>query len=96
MFTNNQLTNHSPVNETKNTLNETHISHDNNYNEIDRLLEKEKLRNKSDAWNKIDKTVKTQKLHQFAERYGKDHGYPSKDIKLLKSKVSNLKWNTWI
>jgi len=85
MFTNNQLTNHSPVNETKNTLNETHISHDNNYNEIDRLLEKEKLRNKSDAWNKIDKTVKTQKLHQFAERYGKDHGYPSKDIKLLKA-----------
>jgi len=85
MFTNNQLTNLSPVNETKNTLNETHISHDNNYNEIDRLLEKEKLRNKSDAWNKIDKTVKTQKLHQFAERYGKDHGYPSKDIKLLKA-----------
>ena len=85
MFTNNQLTNHTHVNETKNTLNETHISHDNNYNEIDRLLEKEKLRNKSDAWNKIDKTVKTQKLHQFAERYGKDHGYPSKDIKLLKA-----------
>ena len=86
MFTNNQPTNQSPVDEIKNTLNETHISRDNNnYNEIDRLLENEKIRNKSDAWNKIDKTVKTQKLHQFAERYGKDHAYPSKDIKLLKA-----------
>ena len=58
---------------------------ENNYNEIDRLLEKEKQRNKSDNWNKIDKTVKIQKLHQFAERYGKEHGYPAKDIKLLKA-----------
>jgi len=65
---------------------ETIASRDqNNYNMVDRLLEKEKLNNKYENWNKLDKTVKTQKLHQFAERYGKEHGYPAKDIKLLKT-----------
>jgi hypothetical protein len=86
MFTNNQDANQPTENEIKNVVNETQVSRDETkYNEIDRLLEKEKLRNKCDNWNKIDKTVKVQKLHQFAERYGKDHGYPSKDIKLLKA-----------
>lgn len=51
---------------------------------IDQLLENENIKNKKDAWNKIDKTVKIQKLHEFAERYGKDHSLPVKDIKSLK------------
>jgi hypothetical protein len=51
---------------------------------IDKLLENEKIQNKKDAWNKIDKTVKIQKLHDFAERYGKEHSLPVKDIKGLK------------
>jgi hypothetical protein len=55
------------------------------FSALDTLLENEKLQNKKDAWNKIDKTVKTQKLHEFAERYGKDHGLPIKDIKGLKT-----------
>ena len=59
-------------------------NNENNYNALDRLLEKEKISNKLDNWNKIDKTVKTQKLHQFAERYGKEHNLPTKDIKALK------------
>jgi hypothetical protein len=85
MFTTKQDTNQPTENETTNVLNEPQLTRDETkYNEIDRLLENEKIRNKCDNWNKIDKTVKIQKLHQFAERYGKDHGYPSKDIKLLK------------
>ena len=85
MFTNNPDAIQPTENEVKNVLNEPQLTKDETkYNEIDRLLEKEKIRNKCDNWNKIDKTVKIQKLHQFAERYGKDHGYPSKDIKLLK------------
>ena len=56
-----------------------------NYNAIDKLLEKEKLQNKSENWNKLDKTIKIQKLHQFAEKYGKEHNFPVKDIKSLKS-----------
>jgi len=55
-----------------------------NFSTIDQMLENEKIQNKKDAWNKIDKTVKIQKLHDFAERYGKDHSLPVKDIKGLK------------
>lgn len=54
------------------------------YNAIDEILEKEKQKNKTDPWNKLDKTVKTQKLHAFAEKYGKEHGLPAKDVKSLK------------
>jgi ABC-type uncharacterized transport system involved in gliding motility auxiliary subunit len=53
-------------------------------NTIDKILEKEKQTNKTDAWNKLDKTGKIQKLHAFAEKYGKENGYPMKDIKALK------------
>jgi len=56
-----------------------------NYNIIDSLLEKEKLHNKSEAWNKLDKTIKIQKLHIFAEKYGKENNLPVKDIKSLKA-----------
>jgi hypothetical protein len=55
-----------------------------NYNTLDALLEKEKLHNKADAWNKLNKTVKLQKLHQFAEMYGQNNQLPVKDIKSLK------------
>jgi hypothetical protein len=52
---------------------------------VDQLLEMEKQHNKNEQWNKLDKTVKIQKLHQFAEKYGKDNNLPIKDIKSLKS-----------
>ena len=55
-----------------------------NYNTLDALLEKEKQQNKSDAWNKLNKTVKIQKLHQFAETYGQTNQLPIKEIKSLK------------
>jgi hypothetical protein len=54
------------------------------FSALDTLLENEKQQNKKDAWNKIDKTVKIQKLHEFAERYGREHTLPIKDIKGLK------------
>jgi hypothetical protein len=55
-----------------------------NYNTIDQILENEKQHNKTETWNKLDKTVKIQKLHAFAEKYGKDNSMPMKDIKMLK------------
>jgi len=54
------------------------------YNDIDQLLETEKQKNKADSWNKLDKTVKIQKLHIFSEKYGKDNTLPVKDVKALK------------
>ena len=53
--------------------------------DIDKILENEKQTNKSDNWNKLDKTMKIQKLHSFAEKYGKDNSLPIKTIKSLKT-----------
>lgn len=55
-----------------------------NLSAIDELLENEKQKNKCDSWNKLDKTIKTQKLHAFAEKYGKEHSYSARDVKNLK------------
>jgi hypothetical protein len=57
----------------------------NDLNALDTMLENEKQTNKQDTWTKLDKTVKTQKLHIFAEKYGKEHTLPVKDIKGLKT-----------
>ena len=62
----------------------TYSTNELNCKNIDAMLEKEKQSNKIDTWNKLDKTAKIQRLHAFAEKYGKDNGYPVKDIKLLK------------
>jgi hypothetical protein len=51
---------------------------------IDEMLEKEKQHNKTETWNKLDKTVKIQKLHIFSEKYGKDNNLSVKEIKTLK------------
>ena len=53
-------------------------------NAIDGILDRERNHNKTESWNKLDKTVKLQKLAAFAEKYGKDHGMPPKTIKQLK------------
>jgi hypothetical protein len=55
-----------------------------NFNKIDQLLEKEKQYNKTEQWTKLDKTIKIQKLHHYAEKYGKDNNLSIKDIKSLK------------
>jgi len=51
---------------------------------IDKILEKEKLHNKTETWNKLDKTQKIQKLHAYAEKYGKDNKLTHSDLKSLK------------
>jgi hypothetical protein len=56
-----------------------------NYNAIDALLEREKQNNKNENWNKLEKSLKIQKLHIFAEKYGRENGMPVKDIKSLKT-----------
>lgn len=68
----------------KNPAIETNNTADTKYEDIDRLLEKEKQNNKLETWNKLDRTVKTQKLHAFAEKYGKEHNLPVKEIRALK------------
>lgn len=55
-----------------------------NIDTLDSLLENERQYNKTESWNKLDKTVKIQKLHCYAEKYGKEKGLPMKEIKNLK------------
>jgi hypothetical protein len=54
------------------------------FSRIEQMLENEKIQNKKDTWNKLNKTVKIQKLHEYAEKYGKENSIPIKDIKSLK------------
>ena len=54
-------------------------------NKIDQLLEKEKKQMSAEPWNKLDKRLKIQKLHAFAEKYGKDTALSMKEIKSLKT-----------
>jgi hypothetical protein len=52
--------------------------------EVDNILEKETLQNKSETWNKLNKTQKLQKLNTYAEKYGAEQKYGIKEIKNLK------------
>jgi len=52
---------------------------------IDSILDKERLNNKMETWVKLDKNVKRQVLHSYAEKYGKEYNMPVKEIKVLKN-----------
>lgn len=50
---------------------------------IDDILENEKNANKSDPWNKLDKSAKFGKLKEFAARHGKKENYTEQEIAVL-------------
>ncbi len=56
-----------------------------NVEQLDDLLEKEKIRNKGDVWIKLDKTDRYQRLLEYADKHGKEQNMSSKDLKLLKT-----------
>ena len=83
MLNNNNNNNNN--NKYKNIINSiTQPSYQEECTTINELLEMEKQHNKNEQWNKLDKIIKIQKLHQYAEKYGKEHNFPVKDIKSLK------------
>ena len=61
----------------------------NTMNKIDAMLETEKKNMNSEPWNKLDKRLKIQKLHAYAEKYGKENGLPMKEVKGLKTFFSS-------
>lgn len=79
---------HDNMNKYKHII-QSHLKADNssemNFQSVNELLESEKQKNKTESWNKMDKTGKIQKLHAFSEKYGKEHSLPQKDIKSLKA-----------
>jgi hypothetical protein len=56
---------------------------------VDQILEQEKTFNKTEPWNKLNKTSKIQMLHVFSERYGHKNKLSVKEIKLLKQFFSS-------
>ncbi len=73
--------------------------------QIYELLEREKNSMSTEPWNKLDKRLRIQKLHSYAEKYGRETGLPHREIKLLKqffsecltqnklSKVKDVEYN---
>ncbi len=58
---------------------------------IDAILENEKNTNKSEPWNKLDKSSKVIKLREFSSRHGKEHELTEREITALyQFLVSNL------
>ena len=53
------------------------------YDVMENLLEKEKNKNKTESWNKLDKTRKIQLLQQYAETYGLSQSYHATEIQGL-------------
>ena len=51
---------------------------------LDKLLDSERQHNKTESWNKLDNTIKIQRLHAYAEVFGANNHLPAKDVKLLK------------
>jgi hypothetical protein len=55
------------------------------YQQLDRIMERENNHNKTEIWSKLDKTQKIQRLHAYAEKYGADNGQTPQDVRNLKS-----------
>jgi hypothetical protein len=51
---------------------------------VDHILENEIQQNKNETWNKLNKTVKIQKLYEYADKYGTEHKYSGEDTLALK------------
>ena len=97
MFTNTQVEPTQPKKtpKTQNSPNmysyNNHNQHTNIYssteislNNLDKILDKERIHNKTESWNKLDKTVKLHKLYSFSEKYGKEHNLSAHNVKTLK------------
>ena len=58
-------------------------------NDMEAILELEKDQNKMETWNKLDKALKRQKLHAYAEHYGNEQSMSVREVKKLKTFFSD-------
>jgi len=61
------------------------LSQEESQEAIDHILEKETQKNKTESWNKLNKTMKIQKLNHYAEKYATDHKYSERELGNLKT-----------
>lgn len=81
----------APKTQAPNMYSYNHNQHTNIYsstevslNNLDKILDKERIHNKTESWNKLDKTVKLHKLYSFAEKYAIEHNLSAHNVKTLK------------
>jgi hypothetical protein len=55
----------------------------NNLSTLEKFLEDDKNNNQNEPWSKLDKTIKTQKLLIFADKYANDKKYNEEETNLL-------------
>jgi len=81
----------APIRETKSA---------NNLSTLEQFLEDEKNNSKAESWTKLDKTIKTKKLFDFAIKYKEDHDLNGEEYDILvkflkecldKKKISRVK-----
>jgi hypothetical protein len=53
-------------------------------NDLDTMLNRETEQNKTQGWNKLDKTLKVKKLNEYADRYGETNNYNEEQTQTLK------------
>jgi len=62
---------------------QTEIRNSNSLLNLEKFLEDDKNNNKTEPWNKLDKTIKTKKLLLFAEIYAKENEFTEEEQNLL-------------
>jgi len=55
---------------------------------VDDILEMETQQNSKETWTKLNRTIRVQILHKYAETYGKENALSVKDVKSLKRFLS--------
>ena len=74
------LLNGAPVRETKSS---------NDLSNLEKFLEDEKINNSNEPWCKLNKTVKTKKLIEFADNYSKECNLDKEEVHLLTTFLKN-------
>jgi hypothetical protein len=69
--------------------NETPVETVENFN-IDDFLEYENQQNKKETWTKLNRTIRIQLLHSYAEKYSKTHNLNLKETKQLKRYLTDI------
>ena len=52
---------------------------------VDKLLDMEMQNNRNITWSRLDRMTRVRKLHEYADKYGKDNEMSQEEIALLKS-----------
>lgn len=60
-----------------------------NINNIDYFLERESILNKSEPWNKLNKTIKINKLNDYVNILTKEHKLNALEIKNIKKQLTD-------